>query len=160
MDNLQSALQGWKKYLADFFGTFLVNMSLKPYRGVFKGCGERKENIAVALCFWSFVMNKIPAQWQSARQEFLSVFVKSDNHYVKIVAMVELLPTSVWRKLLWKNNIDFSSFEAFLRRLTTTQLMAIETCYNEFTSGKIVSIRKVRKVPKKDYFRRITVRNS
>lgn len=47
-----------------------------------------------------------------------------------MIAMVESLPDRVWRKLLWKENMDFMSRESFLRRLTNRQKLAIENAYN------------------------------
>lgn len=41
---------------------------------------------------------------------------------IALVATVELLPTKVWRRALWYYNIDFQSFESFLRRVTPEQI--------------------------------------
>lgn len=94
--------------------------------------------IIEALVFWKFVANVIDncykysplTDWEK-RQEILSQFVGDKNPYVGLVAALESLPTSVWQKVLWEDNIDFMSFESFLRRIDDDQIRRIRKCYKD-----------------------------
>jgi hypothetical protein len=79
---------------------------------------KQKVQIREALIFWEFV------KWEFSKDEnaeyrisFLNQFVNNANRYIALVAKIEMLPTKVWRKLLWRENIDFLSLESFLRRI-------------------------------------------
>ncbi|MBL7057918.1 hypothetical protein ISS03_01135 [Patescibacteria group bacterium] len=97
---------------------------------------KEKDNMKDALFFWNFlrVMDDEVKVSIAVRREFLEGFIDHPNEYISTVAMVEFLPTSIWRKLLWDNNIDFMSFESFLRRLKDGQRGAIEQAYNAVLS--------------------------
>lgn len=101
--------------------------------------------IIEALVFWKFVAKTIP--WDSKnltpiawmkRKEVLSAFCDSANPLVRLIAIIESLPTAVWRKILWKHNIDFMSYESFLRRISVRQMMAIADNYNDlYVAGSV-----------------------
>lgn len=100
---------------------------------------EQKRQLAQALFLWNFICKN--ATGVHDRREFLHFLSAIDdkilhNRYAKVVAISECLPTSIWRALLWKENIDFLSFESFLRRLTETQRQAIATAYKELLEWK------------------------
>lgn len=44
------------------------------------------------------------------------------NSYKKVVYIIHLLPTKIFRKWLWHYNVDFQGRESFLRRLTREQM--------------------------------------
>lgn len=103
------------------------------------------EQIMEALVFWEFIRLQIreifwwdnePANCKELRL-FLSGFHQSENPYTKVVAMIEYLPTSVIRKMLWEYNIDFVSFESMLRRLTDEQILNINENFSDFKRGKL-----------------------
>lgn len=98
---------------------------------------EKKTQIIDALAFWKFVDELSLLRWE-ARRFFLAYFAINSNPLIRIVAMVECLPTSVWRKILWKHNIDFMSFESFLRRLDEKQFEAIKQNYEDLFTAECV----------------------
>ncbi|OGI76573.1 hypothetical protein A3C57_02500 [Candidatus Nomurabacteria bacterium RIFCSPHIGHO2_02_FULL_33_12] len=51
------------------------------------------------------------------------------NMHIKRITKIECLPDKVWRKLLWRENIDFMSFESFFRRLEDNQKKAIDETF-------------------------------
>lgn len=115
----------------------------------------KKEQIASALIFWKFLKENFVSK-DLIKRRFISFFLEHEmisevNKYVRVVAMCESLPTSVWRKLLWRENIDFMSFESFLRRLSDEQIKEIENNYNDlFGSKKIAVIPRVFKKSLRD----------
>lgn len=98
---------------------------------------EKKAQIIDALAFWRFVKELSLLHWE-ARRFFLAYFAINSNPLIRIVAMVECLPTSVWRKILWKHNIDFMSFESFLRRLDKKQFEVIKRNYEDLFEAEEV----------------------
>ncbi|MFA4817949.1 MAG: hypothetical protein WC608_04495 [Parcubacteria group bacterium] len=94
-----------------------------------------REDIVDALVFWKFIIEKaMTALTTNERPEFLQSFFEDKNPFIKVVAIVECFPTKVWRKILWGYNIDFSSCESFLRRLTANQLSSIQENYLDLFS--------------------------
>jgi len=94
--------------------------------------GQRKAT-ALALTFWKYLRGLNASDVQKRREEIFSL-MKTETQLmssplIKVVAMIETLPASVWRQLLWKENIDFVSFEALLRRLDSKQTAAIVDNY-------------------------------
>lgn len=91
-----------------------------------------EKEFALALCLWKFSRGDYFDD-NMQRIDFLKKNVISDDVFgsnlVKTVAMIECLPDKVWRRLLWKENIDFMSYESFLRRLTEEQESAIRKAY-------------------------------
>jgi hypothetical protein len=65
------------------------------------------------------------------RKNFLSAFMSHDNWMIRTIARIESMPTMVWRKILWRYNIDFMSLESFLRRLSPEQATAIVDNYED-----------------------------
>lgn len=60
------------------------------------------------------------------------------------IAQMELLPTPVFRRVLWFYNIDFQSLESCLRRMTTEQIKAISETYLEcYVWGRVPKCMKV-----------------
>lgn len=73
------------------------------------------------------------------KRKFLSLFVSDkQNPYIRLIAMIESMPAEMWRKILWKENIDFLSYESFLRRITNEQIEAIRVNYIELMSGNVI----------------------
>ena len=62
------------------------------------------------------------------------------NSYLKIVCKILALPNIVWKELLYRKNIDFQSFESFLRRLKSEQYEAIDIAHKQLFEDKIVPI--------------------
>lgn len=94
-----------------------------------------KEVLVPALALWKFVRCHVGDQFvyfgkrgdgHEKRKEFLRSFLADDNRYVRLVVMIELLPIAIWRRILWRANIDFVSHESFLRRLQPEHWLAIE----------------------------------
>jgi hypothetical protein len=99
--------------------------------------------IIEALTFWKFFLENVlknceysKRNWR-ARIESLRDFVHHGNPLVGVIAMLESMPTSVWRKILWKYNIDFNSWESFLRRITSEQSLAIKNNYEDICANQI-----------------------
>lgn len=97
---------------------------------------EKRTEIAEALKLWRYAKREFDScryyqddECISARLEFLSAFVWSENKLVALVAMIEMMPINVWRKLLWQHNIDFSSLESFLRRINEVQYEALKIAF-------------------------------
>lgn len=95
-----------------------------------------KSRIVDALSFWKFIelfvrfdYEKSQQEAWSERQDKLSQFIHDPNPLIALVATLESIPTSVWRRILWKANIDFMSFESFLRRIHPEQIVQIRQCY-------------------------------
>ncbi len=98
----------------------------------------KKELIVEALTFWKFVQLNMAYEDMGVKREFLSNFIEERNTLVNVVAMIEFLPTSVWRKVLWRYNIDFMSFESFLRRLSVSQIRNIRENYQDLFEKNVV----------------------
>lgn len=79
--------------------------------------GKRTKAIQEAVTLWIFIQKFLGSAGLEARREFLKGFFPDGNSYLVLVAVIESLPTSLWRKLLTAHNIDFMSFESCLRRL-------------------------------------------
>lgn len=96
-----------------------------------------EEAIIDALIFWNFIRKNLTGESWKTRRNFLKDFSydieqkKLAGRLQVVVAMIESLPDSLWRKILWKYNLDFMSFESFLRRLTHEQTDAIVRNYRE-----------------------------
>ena len=112
----------WEEFLQENLPAVIEGLHLK-YE-------EREEReIAKAICLWRFSKE---IESNEERREFLLPFVMDESTFnvVKTIAMIESLPDRVWRKLLWKENMDFMSRESFLRRLTNRQKIAIRSAYD------------------------------
>lgn len=114
-----------------------------PYKETHSGEQQRRL-MNIALLFWQFVRKFSHGldtdKENEDRLSFLHEFLASDvlaksNEYVKIICMIEALPTTIWRKLLWRENIDFVNYESCLRRLTPGQKQAIADNYADLFSG-------------------------
>lgn len=86
---------------------------------------KQEQKLRNALIFWEFVKRGYFYDQQESYNEFsqeerlafLKQFVGSNNQYIALIAKIEMLPTKVWRKILWRYNVDFLSLESFLRRI-------------------------------------------
>jgi len=99
---------------------------------------SKKNEIGIALCFWSFIRSiekrfydtfkeeeiAHDIYWQTKR-EFLKQFISDQRPYFALIAKVESMPSRVFRRMLWFYNINFASFEAFLRRLAESEVEGI-----------------------------------
>lgn len=92
------------------------------------------EEVALALKFWRGI-RAVRAEIESGeaedsvclfKEELLHAHRFDERPLIALVATVELLPTKVWRRALWHYNIDFQSFESFLRRITPEQVEGLQ----------------------------------
>jgi len=111
----------------------------------YKSNGALKSAIAEGLVFWKFVVRRVGNDYTysdrldwNKRREILSPFTKNPNPFIKLIAVLESLPTSVWREILWEANIDFMSFESFLRRVDKQQERLIYDCFDDLYVKKCV----------------------
>lgn len=103
---------------------------------------ETKGMIVYALVLWKY-LREVSVNAVNYRQIIQGAMeTLSDTGLTKLVLMIEYLPVTVWRKLLWKENIDFMSYESFLRRLTPNQAQAISNNYNDIREGLIPRVMK------------------
>ena len=109
-----------------------------------------KAEISQALRLWKFILNFMEKDNLVVRREFLSEYIGNKNGFVAAVAAMEYLPTSVWRKILWKHNIDFTSFESFLRRLTPKQFLAIHNNCQDLWNNDVPRVARGRSGKKID----------
>ncbi len=108
-----------------------------------------KEKISLmseALIFWK-ALRKMQEYEDRFKDEFyeallLNFELTKANPLTELVILIESLPTSVWRALLWKENIDFMSYESFLRRISASQIQAIEDNINDLRAGQIPRVLK------------------
>ncbi len=107
-----------------------------------------RQRISVALLFWKY-LRSISEQIETPKdhEQYRIFLVQAkdelgkDNTFIDIICMAEMLPVSVWRKFLWRENVDFMSYESFLRRLQPKQIEALTRAYNECMSGLIPKVR-------------------
>ena len=105
-----------------------------------------KSNIIEALCFWKFVQEKMydsklsHAEKVQLRDVFKEAFLEDSNELIGLIVRIESLPTSVWRKILWKHNIDFMSLESFLRRISYEEQKAISVNFNDYEIGRVPQV--------------------
>ena len=113
----------WEEFLQENLPAVIESLHLEYEERV-------EHEIARAICLWKFSKD---INSNEERREFLRPFVVDESisfNVVKTIAMIESLPDRVWRKLLWKENMDFMSRESFLRRLTNRQKIAIRSAYD------------------------------
>ncbi|MEK7203131.1 MAG: hypothetical protein AAB653_02335 [Patescibacteria group bacterium] len=92
---------------------------------------RNEKRIVEALVFWKFIFDKCPSENWTTRRNGLRAFIRHSNPLIGLIAIIESMPTMVWRKMLWKYNIDFMSFESFLRRINESQITGIKENYSE-----------------------------
>jgi hypothetical protein len=103
-----------------------------------------KENMTEALVFWQELRRQL-ARGFYQKEDIASLFelkVAKSNPFISTIIMIESLPTSVWRALLWKENLDFMSHESFLRRLNKEQKTAIKENYSDWQGKKVPRVLK------------------
>lgn len=113
-----------------------------PYKETELG-KQQRHMMNVALLFWEFLRrfsNHVVCLKGDEKMKFIREFLAEDslvkkNGHIKTICMIEALPTTIWRKLLWRENIDFVNYESCLRRLTPEQKQAIEDNYSDLFSG-------------------------
>ena len=96
------------------------------YYGTGPSAESSKKEMSAALTFWSFIRQQ--RRYISSDDQIVTInlFIKdelerTENKYLKTAAEFELIPNKPLKDLLWRENVDFSSFEAFLRRITPEQ---------------------------------------
>ncbi|MCD4761552.1 hypothetical protein K8R32_01190 [bacterium] len=89
-----------------------------------------------ALLFWRSLNELIKNHSTENRQSLLTRFANHPNQFVGVVAMLEALPVKIWRRVLWRANINFESFPSFLRRLTKENYTAIRNNYEDIIQDK------------------------
>ncbi len=109
--------------------------TIKKVNLEFNGYSNKEESqIKYALSFWNFskeVLNDIEKISKEQKNEFLRNFTENNNPYVALVAKMEMLPDEAFRRLLWRENIDFLSLESTLRRLSANQTIAINQAWSQ-----------------------------
>jgi len=125
--------------------TSKVELTSFPY-GKDETSQKEKMAMTVALIFWKFLRKlseNMPhyTYTQKEKRKFIAAFMAEspiikENRLAKTVAMIESLPTLIWRKLLWRENIDFSDYEPCLRRLSKEQRKEIENNYHDLFSSE------------------------
>ena len=114
----------------------------------YKGYASQvKVAMIFAILFWQYIREVKTtmydnAEYRSFLKDAMSKMQGQGNQFVLLILMIEYLPTSVWRKLLWEENIDFMSFESFLRRLDSDQRKAIEENYTDIEGGVLPRVMK------------------
>jgi hypothetical protein len=101
-----------------------------------------------ALVFWQFV-RILRSDYSGEDQDFKDFvfdFVDDKNKLIAFIAKIELLPTRVWRKCLWRYNIDFLSFESFLRRVSSKQMEMMTVNYNDVVNKKKPRVLRARMI--------------
>jgi hypothetical protein len=97
---------------------------------------EFRRRLAGALAFWKLIRER--DQKPEVRRETAQPFLKNNNPLVRLVAMIEQLPDLVWRRILWRYNIDFANYESFFRRLNDEQRQAIQDNWQDlFVVGRV-----------------------
>ncbi|MBU2579406.1 hypothetical protein KKF19_00330 [Patescibacteria group bacterium] len=87
------------------------------------------DSIHQALKFWEFTQTEVRIQDRETRGKFLNMFIGHSNQYIFIISMIESLPVSIWRRVLWRYNINFESYSSFLRRISKEEIDAIRQNY-------------------------------
>lgn len=113
----------------------------------------QKSAIAEGMTLWTFcrkgIINK--AERRAFLLELLNTKLSAS---ARLIAMIECLPDRVWRKHLWKDNLDFLSFESFLRRITRQQMLSIEASFHSLYPAEGIKP-TMPKVMKKNLWNRI-----
>jgi hypothetical protein len=131
---------------SDFMQFFQEN--LQSQKVAYKGyASQAKEAIIFAILFWQYIRNIKATIYNNEEYRYflkdaMGKMQGQGNRFVVLILMIEYLPTSVWRNLLWEENIDFMSFESFLRRLDPAQAEAIKVNYTDLDSGVIPRVMK------------------
>lgn len=122
-----------------------VRSELQYYYGNSEYMRHLREQIIDAMTLWEFIRTHLDLRqvsWET-RRKFLEEFINHPIPHVRAIAMLESMPTSMFRRILWKYNIDFMFadedinkghfvvFESFLRRLESEQMRVIKDNYND-----------------------------
>ncbi|HRH31123.1 MAG TPA: hypothetical protein PK950_00455 [Candidatus Paceibacterota bacterium] len=142
MEKKLFTLEGYRKELLETKEEAIGALSFKRYTA------NDKQLMANALVFWKYLRTASDeidtpedhAEYRRFLAEALEA-LSADNNYIRIVCMVEMLPNSVWRKLLWRTNIDFMSYESFLRRIQHKQIYELSQAYTDFINGIVPKVR-------------------
>jgi len=137
------------EFLADSLGNEWVKF---PYANDVYGQGQ-KTGMTIALILWKFLRkfsDYTGCYGWTEKRAFIADFLLNnplakEHACVRIVAKIEALPTTIWRKLLWRENIDFADYEPCLRRLSFDQQYAIEQNYADLFNDKLTTPSVLRK---------------
>jgi hypothetical protein len=97
---------------------------------------EKIDAIRQALLFWKFVKNNLKTDDWLERQEKLKPFTEARNYYISAIAMLECLPDSVMRRVLWRHNIFFRDLQGFLEKLRDKDYKAIRENFQDLRAGR------------------------
>lgn len=107
-----------------------------------KYTAEARRMIIYALVLWKY-LRELSVSTESYRQIIQGAMnILPDTGFTRLVLMIEYLPVTVWRKLLWRENIDFMSYESFLRRVSKDQAQAITDNYMDVEKGVMPRVMK------------------
>ncbi|MCB9809123.1 hypothetical protein H6776_01865 [Candidatus Nomurabacteria bacterium] len=125
------------KDLPEYFNHLREEFKSKKLPQIKDGLGKNMK-MTRALVFWKFLREDYHFSYQPAlRVQFVQGFVNDSNEYVALIAKIESLSDLTWRKILWRENIDFLSYESFLRRITAQQVQAIEDNFQDVQAGEV-----------------------
>lgn len=136
------------KSIAEQFDQFIrqsskLDWTTYPYDPDSRKDRSQQQEIATALMVWKFLRKLLqnnPGLTVAAKRQWIADFILNhplaqEYELVTTVAQIEALPDTIWRKLLWRENLDFSSYEACLRRLNPEQCQAIADNYEDLFAG-------------------------
>lgn len=149
---MTNLVKKWEKYKKQNFSQ--TELSNFPYKN------NIAQTLQLALCFWNFFKNEIQGYEDVPKKEFLMKFVNNSNTYIALIAKIEMLPATIWRKCLWRYNIDFLSLESFLRRITPEQIKLIENNWDDLyaiTDGKLEEFNETPSVLYESFFDRLKI---
>lgn len=89
-----------------------------------------------ALAFWHYIRAAASLYDATIRRAALLEYFEHKNYFIQTVAMVEILPTSVWRRILWRHNIFFGSPRGFLEELRPKDQQVIQSNAHDFIHGR------------------------
>ena len=154
--NKLSKIESIHRQLTSELGEYLSESDLRIQSEFDYKKESDREEINEALAVWRFLLQLFLRLKNSTENEIELLEIKRSwikemlidggynkkNKHFRTVGIIESLPTTVWRKLLWRENIDFSSLESCLRRLNSQQKKALEDNYSDLLEAKIPRVMK------------------
>jgi len=146
----------WKKLQCQYFDEVAKKLHFDCYRWD----AEETLDVTEALTLGKFIQQKMRIHYCSSNnskqwkifQDFLAEFVESENPLLSAMAMIGSMPTKLFDHILWEYNIDFSSPEAFLRRLKNEQYEAIRRNYRDIVAGREPEVLQKKSATLNDFF--------
>ena len=92
---------------------------------------RKNQKAEMAFEFWKLIKGNCYLNNQQDRREFLKQFTSNTNEYIALVAMIESLPVSIFRRIRARHNINYESLFSFLRRISPENMQAIKDNYTD-----------------------------